>query len=61
MTSWLDLKLQQEIRGIFEPIYQSTLSDKEVEKIALDITTFMELIVENEYEQNHRKTNPIIL
>lgn len=61
MTSWLDLKLQQEIRGIFEPIYQSTLSDKEVEKIALDLTTFMELIAKNEYEQNYNKPYPIIL
>lgn len=39
---WLNEKLKQEIKNIFEPKYQRKLTDSEIKEIALNLTSYME-------------------
>jgi hypothetical protein len=43
--NWLNSGLKQKVKEIFEPRYKRNLTDKEVEEIAENLTSYMETII----------------
>lgn len=60
MIKWLNQKLRAEIRDTFEPLYGKNVSDKEIESIAENLTSFLEVIIDNKHENEiNRQQNSI--
>ena len=52
MMRWLNNKLKQEIRQVFEPRYKRNLSEKEVLELAKNLANLTEIFSKFKYRQN---------
>ena len=53
MITWLNEKLRQKVREVFEPEYKRKLSNEEVVTIAVNLTDFMESYIKFRLRQNY--------
>jgi hypothetical protein len=49
---WLTPELQLEVRKVFEPRYKRYLTDEEVSGIAMNLTSYMEVILKHNANVN---------
>ncbi len=54
--SWLNERLKQKVRDVFEPDYKRKLTCGEVITIATNLTDFMETYLKFKLKQNENKT-----
>ena len=55
LENWLSNGLRQEIRSVFEPRYQRTLTEDEVLEIAENLTNFMESFLKFKHKKYEDK------
>ncbi len=51
MLKWLSADLKNEIRDMFEPLYDRVLDDDEINEVANGLVTVVEVYAKNEYER----------
>jgi hypothetical protein len=61
MMNWLSKQLKSEIRTVFEPRYQRSLTNDEVESIATNLSSMMEVIIKDENNFTNTKTTSQLL
>jgi len=59
--NWLSKQLKSEIRTVFEPRYQRSLTNDEVESIATNLSSMMEVIIKDENNFTNTKTTSQLL
>lgn len=57
MENWLNEKLKQRVRDVFEPDYKRKLTDNEVVTIAVNLTDFMEMYIKFRLNKNEKNKN----
>lgn len=55
--SWLTPKLREKVKKFFELRYDRQLTELEVEAIAENLTSFLEVVMKYEYEQKYGNTS----
>ncbi|OGD95517.1 hypothetical protein A3F57_03225 [Candidatus Roizmanbacteria bacterium RIFCSPHIGHO2_12_FULL_36_11] len=54
--NWLNDELRREIKRIFEPRYKKTLSDSEVELIAINLTELLGGLLKLKWREKYENT-----